>query len=299
MFTFDSLAAISLILLFIVELYISWKSNHSQEETKDMLANFAVGMCILFVGLFMKGLAFGLYSIVYEFAFFKPEINVWVWLAGFFLCDFIMYLFHLLGHKSRIFWAAHVTHHSSVHYNISIGFRVNFIHTFYRFLFWAPLCLIGIPPWMILFNESISTLWNVLVHTERVKKLGFLDKVFNTPSNHRVHHGSNPKYLDKNMGGILILFDHLFGTYTPEEEKPIYGITHNIDTHNPVKIILHEYIDIFQQLPKIQSWKAKLHFLFGPPGSEKWKSYLNKVASNSNPSDIFSLETGQDLKNSL
>jgi len=296
MFTFDSLAASILILIFIVELFVSWNSNHRQDEIKDMLANFSVGMCILFVGLFMKGIAFGLYSVVYEFAFFKPDVNVWVWIAGFFLCDFIMYLFHLLGHKSRIFWAAHVTHHSSLHYNISIGFRVNFIHTFYRFLFWAPLCLIGIPPFMILFNESISTLWNVLVHTERVKKLGFLDKLFNTPSNHRVHHGSNPKYLDKNMGGILIIFDHLFGTYTPEEEKPIYGITHNIYTHNPLKIILHEYMDIFNQLPKIPSMKAKLYYLFGPPGSEKWKSYLSKVTVNSNTSGVYSMETGQDLK---
>lgn len=282
MFTFDNVAAPLLILLFLVELYISWKFEHSQDQIKDMLANFAVGMCILTVGLFMKGVAFGLYSVVYEYAFFKPEITVWVWIAGFFACDFIMYLFHLLGHKSRIFWAAHVTHHSSLHYNISVGFRVNFIHTFYRFLFWAPLCLFGIPPWMILLNESISTLWNVLVHTERVKKLGVLDLIFNTPSNHRVHHASNPDYLDKNMGGILIIFDHLFGTYTPEKEKPIYGITHNIYTHNPAKIILHEYIDIFKQVPKIPTLKAKLQYLFLAPGSEKWKQNPQNLAHSNN-----------------
>jgi sterol desaturase/sphingolipid hydroxylase (fatty acid hydroxylase superfamily) len=272
--TFDNVGAFLLILLFLVELYFSWIKNHDQSQIKDMLANFSVGMCILSVGLFMKGVAFALYSVVYEFSIFKFEINIWVWIAGFFSCDFIMYLFHLLGHRSRIFWAAHVTHHSSLYYNISIGFRVNFIHTFYRFLFWAPLCLFGIPPWMILLNESISTLWNVLVHTERFKKLGFLEKIFNTPSNHRVHHASNQKYLDKNFGGILIIFDHIFGTYEPEEEKPIYGITHNIYTHNPVKILLHEYVEIFNQLPKIASRKAKLNYLFGPPGSDKWKSYM-------------------------
>jgi sterol desaturase/sphingolipid hydroxylase (fatty acid hydroxylase superfamily) len=271
MLSIDAIGAPLMILIFMVELFLTWKKRHFQNEVKDMLANFAVGMCILTVGLFMKGVAFGLYSFVYRFAFFKPDVTIWVWIVGFFACDFIMYLFHLLGHKSRIFWAAHVTHHSSLHYNISIGFRVNFIHTFYRFLFWAPLCLFGIPPWMILLNESISTIWNILVHTERVGKLGFLDNLFNTPSNHRVHHGSNPKYLDKNMGGILILFDHLFGTYEPENEKPIYGITHNIYTHNPAKILLHEYIDIFRQLPKIPTLKSKIDFLFGPPGSEKWK----------------------------
>jgi sterol desaturase/sphingolipid hydroxylase (fatty acid hydroxylase superfamily) len=275
MLSIDAIGAPLMIFIFMVELYLTWTKEHFQNEVKDMLANFAVGMCILTVGLFMKGVAFGLYSIVYEFAFFKPDITIWVWIVGFFACDFIMYLFHLLGHKSRIFWAAHVTHHSSLHYNISVGFRVNFIHTFYRFLFWAPLCLFGIPPWMILLNESISTIWNILVHTERIGKLGILDLIFNTPSNHRVHHGSNPKYLDKNMGGIFILFDHLFGTYERESEKPIYGITHNISTHNPAKILLHEYIDIFRQLPQISTFNSKIHFLFGPPSSEMEKPRSN------------------------
>ncbi|TFV94508.1 sterol desaturase family protein [Algoriphagus kandeliae] len=273
MVNIDSIGATVMIMIFMVELYLTWKKSHFENEVKDMLANFVVGMCILTVGLFMKGVAFGLYSGVYEFAFFKPELSVWLWVVGFLSCDFIMYLFHLLGHKSRIFWAAHVTHHSSLYYNISVGFRVNFIHTFYRFLFWAPLCLFGIPPWMILLNESISTIWNILVHTERIGKLGFLDLIFNTPSNHRVHHGSNPHYLDKNMGGILILFDHIFGTYQPEVEKPIYGITHNIHTKNPAKIILHEYIEIVRNLSKISNFKSKIHFLFGPPGSEKWKIF--------------------------
>lgn len=267
MFNIDSIGAPLILIAFFIEFFIALRYQSEKRVVHDMLANFIIGMCILFTGLFMKGVALALYSVIYSYAFFRPELSVWLWIAGFFSCDLVLYIFHFLGHKTRIFWAAHVTHHSSLHYNLSVGLRVNFIHTFYRFLFWAPLCLVGIPPWMILFFESVTTIWNVLIHTERIKKLGMLDLVFNTPSNHRVHHASNPEYLDKNFGGILIIYDRLFGTYTPERSKPVYGMTHNIYTHNPLTILLHEYVDLFKQLRQIRGWKRKTQFLFSPPGS--------------------------------
>lgn len=267
MFNIDSIGAPLILIAFFIEFFIALRYQSEKQVVHDMLANFIIGMCILFTGLFMKGVALALYSVIYSYAFFRPELSVWLWIAGFFSCDLVLYIFHFLGHKTRIFWAAHVTHHSSLHYNLSVGLRVNFIHTFYRFLFWAPLCLVGIPPWMILFFESVTTIWNVLIHTERIKKLGMLDLVFNTPSNHRVHHASNPEYLDKNFGGILIIYDRLFGTYTPERSKPVYGMTHNIYTHNPLTILLHEYVDLFKQLRQIRGWKRKTQFLFSPPGS--------------------------------
>lgn len=267
MFNIDSIGAPLILIAFFIEFFIALRYQTEKRVVHDMLANFIIGMCILFTGLFMKGVALALYSVIYSYAFFRPELSVWLWIAGFFSCDLVLYIFHFLGHKTRIFWAAHVTHHSSLHYNLSVGLRVNFIHTFYRFLFWAPLCLVGIPPWMILFFESVTTIWNVLIHTERIKKLGMLDLVFNTPSNHRVHHASNPEYLDKNFGGILIIYDRLFGTYTPERSKPVYGMTHNIYTHNPLTILLHEYVDLFKQLRQIRGWKRKTQFLFSPPES--------------------------------
>lgn len=270
MLTLDTVGAPLIIIAYLIELLVAIRVQRGQPVVKDMLANFVVGMCILVAGLFMKGVALAVYSVVYGFALFQPGLTAWLWIAGFFSCDLVLYFFHLLGHKTRLFWAAHVTHHSSLHYNLSVGLRVNFIHTLYRFLFWAPLCLVGIPPWMILFFESVTTIWNILIHTERVKKLGMLDLVFNTPSNHRVHHASNPQYLDKNLGGVLIIYDRLFGTYAPETEKPVYGITHNIHTHNPVKILLHEYADIYRQLSGIRGWRKKIKFLFGAPGSVKW-----------------------------
>ncbi|HKC34854.1 MAG TPA: sterol desaturase family protein, partial [Chitinophagaceae bacterium] len=185
---------------------------------------------------------------------------------AFFVCDLVLYIYHLLGHKTRLLWAAHVTHHSSLHYNLSVGFRINFIHLFYRFLFWAPLCLVGITPQMILFLESLTAIWNFLIHTDKIKKLGLLDLVFNTPSNHRVHHASNPEYIDKNLGGILIIYDRLLGTYTKETTPPVYGITHNIYTHNPKEVLLHEYKNVFSEVSKIKGLRNKIRFLFSKPG---------------------------------
>ncbi|NVJ85570.1 MAG: sterol desaturase family protein [Algoriphagus sp.] len=282
MFSLDNVGTVLLIILIFLEFVFAWRKKLGEDLLKDMMANFSVALMILPVGLIMKGIAFGLYSLVYNFSFFKPELSIGMWVFGFIACDFIMYLCHLLGHKSRFFWAAHVTHHSSLHFNFSVGIRVNLFHALYRFLFWTPLCLIGIPPLIILLHESVSYLWSVMIHTERVKKLGWLDYIFNTPSNHRVHHGSNPQYLDKNLGGILIVFDHIFGTYLPETEKPIYGITDNIYSHNPLDILLHEYKSIFNQLPKIPSWKGRLQYLFLAPGSEKWKNQLNPSPELSN-----------------
>lgn len=275
MASIESIGIPLVLTIFLFEFILAWKVQRNSKLAKDMLANLAVGLSTLFTGLLLKVVSFGLFSFVYSFAFFRPDTTLSLWIAGLVACDFVLYLYHLLGHKTRLFWAAHVTHHSSLYFNISVGFRVNCIHNFYRFVFWAPLCLLGIPPWMILFYESLNSLHNVLIHTERIKKLGVLDRIFNTPSNHRVHHGSNPQYLDKNMGGILIIFDHLFGTYEPECEKPVYGITHNIYTHNPITILTHEYKSMFHQLSFISGWKEKAKFLFSPPGEDIIKSEVS------------------------
>ena len=251
--------------IFAIELVISFVKGRQNGVVKDMWANLAIGLVTLSVGLFMKGISLVVFSWVYKAAIFKPEFSASLWILGFLACDLVIYFYHLLNHKTRLFWAVHVTHHSSLHYNISVGFRVSCIHVFYRFLFWSPLCLLGIPPVMIVFFDSLTTLHNILVHTERIKKLGVLDQIFNTPSNHRVHHATNPQYIDKNLGGILIIYDRIFGTYAPEKETPVYGITHNISTSNPVTILLHEYKDLFRQLSHINGWRQKIKYMFSAP----------------------------------
>jgi sterol desaturase/sphingolipid hydroxylase (fatty acid hydroxylase superfamily) len=265
MLNINTIATPLLVALTLIELVMAFLNKETM-RLKDMLANICLGLLVIFTGFFMKALALTVYSMVYSVAFIKPAGSVLLWIVAFFLCDLVLYAYHSLGHKTRLLWAAHVAHHSSLHYNVSVGFRINFIHLFYRFLFWAPLCLIGITPEMILLIESITAIWNFLIHTEKIKKLGFLDEIFNTPSNHRVHHASNPGYIDKNLGGILIIYDRLFGTYAKETIPPVYGITHNIYTHNPGEVLMHEYKNMFTQVSKIKGVKNKICYLFSKPG---------------------------------
>jgi len=265
MLTFNTIGICIMVTVFIVEITLVLKHQHEAKLVKDVKANMVLGLLYLLTGLMIKGVAFSFFSLVYYYALFKPALSWHLWIIGFLACDFVHYAYHWLGHKTRIFWAAHVTHHSSEHFNMSTALRNNFIHVFYRFLFWSPLCLLGIPPEMVLFIESLTAIQNFIVHTERIKKLGVIDVFFNTPSNHRVHHGSNPEYLDKNLGGILMIYDHLFGTYAKETVPPVYGISHNIHTHDPARIIFHEYVKLGQEYPKIRGLVRKLKYLFSPP----------------------------------
>jgi len=265
MFQKDIIGSILVLTAFIVEFLLKVLHKSDRKFLKDTMANFFLGLTTLFVGAFEKIFALGLYSFIYRFSFFTPKLTLWLWIGAFFIYEFIHYLYHRWGHKTRILWAAHVTHHSSVHFNLSVGWRVNSFDLLYRFIFWSPMCLFGVPPEMILFFETTCAIYNFLIHTENVGKLGVLDLIFNTPSNHRVHHASNPEYIDKNMGGILMIFDHLFGTYAKEVTPPVYGITHNIDTHNPVTILLHEYIYLSKRLPRIKGFRSKVRYLFSSP----------------------------------
>src|SRR6187551_3932421 len=266
MLNINTIGTIVLAVLTLVELLISFL-HREENRLKDMLANLCLGSLVILTGFFMKALALIVYTMIYSIAIIKPAPSLFLWIIAFFLCDLVLYIYHLLGHKTRLLWAAHVAHHSSLHYNLSVGFRINFIHLFYRFLFWAPLCLVGITPEMILLLESLTAIWNFLIHTEKIKKLRLLDLIFNTPSNHRVHHASNPEYIDKNLGGILVIYDRIFGTYVKETILPVYGITHNIYSHNPKDVLFHEYKNVSKEISKIKGLKNKIRFLFSKPGS--------------------------------
>ena len=267
MLNINTIGTLVLVILTMIELLMSFLHREG-DRLKDMLANICLGLLVILTGFFMKALALTVYTMVYSVAIIKPAPSFILWIAAFFLCDFVLYIYHLLGHKTRLLWAAHVAHHSSLHYNLSVGFRINFIHLFYRFIFWAPLCLIGITPEMILLLESLTAIWNFLIHTEKIKKLGFPDLIFNTPSNHRVHHASNPEYIDKNLGGILVIYDRIFGTYAKETIPPVYGITHNIYSHDPEDVLFHEYKNVVREISNIKGLKNKIRFLFSKPGDD-------------------------------
>jgi sterol desaturase/sphingolipid hydroxylase (fatty acid hydroxylase superfamily) len=186
--------------------------------------------------------------------------------------DFLYYWLHRFDHEIRFFWATHVTHHSSKKMNFTVGFRSSVFQPLYRFIYFSPLPLLGFKPLDILFVYAATQIWGIFVHTELIKKMGWLEYILVTPSHHRVHHASNPKYLDKNMGMFLIVWDKLFGTFQKElnekEYQPInYGLTKNLENPNPVTVVLHEWAQIFKDItqPNI-SLRARWLYLFGPPG---------------------------------
>ena len=179
--------------------------------------------------------------------------------------DFAYYWQHRAEHEVRVLWACHVNHHSSQRYNLTTALRQPWT-PWTHLLFYPPLALLGVRPWMILAAEGIDLIYQFWVHTEAVRRMPrWFELVFNTPSHHRVHHGSNPEYLDKNYGGILIVFDRLFGTFEPEVAPVRYGLTKNIDTFNPARIAFHEYAAIGRDLRAARTWRHRVgHLLRGP-----------------------------------
>jgi sterol desaturase/sphingolipid hydroxylase (fatty acid hydroxylase superfamily) len=186
--------------------------------------------------------------------------------------DFLFYWLHRLDHEIRLFWAVHVTHHSSEHMNLSVGFRSSVLQPLYRFIYFIPLAWFGFQPMDIIFMYSATQIWGILIHTEYVNKLGFLEHILVTPSHHRVHHASNALYLDKNMGMFLIIWDKMFGTFQEElpreQYQPIrYGLTKPLESENPVHVISHEWISIVKDVSqKGLTIQERMAYLFGPPG---------------------------------
>jgi sterol desaturase/sphingolipid hydroxylase (fatty acid hydroxylase superfamily) len=193
-------------------------------------------------------------------------LGAWSWLVLFFAEDLSYYWFHRLHHEIRLLWACHVNHHSSKYFNLSTALRQPLLTPFTGPIFWAWLALIGFPPFMILTAQAISLLYQFWIHTESVDRLGPFEWFMNTPSHHRVHHGANIPYLDKNHGGVLIIWDRLFGTFASENERVIFGLTKDIETFNPLRIGFHEFAAIGRDVARAPDLVAKLGYVFAPPG---------------------------------
>ena len=255
--------------LILIEALLDYFQKRALYEKKDLFASLSMGIGSLFVGAGMKYLALLVYTFLYQFRWFDLQNVWWVWLLLFFADDFTFYWHHRLSHEVRIFWAAHVNHHSSVHMNLGTALRQSWAEQLYKYFWWCWLPLIGFAPMMIFVMQTISLVYQFFQHTELIKKLPKpLEFIFNTPSHHRVHHGSNVKYLDQNHAGILIIWDRLFNTFQEEDEaeKVVYGITNNIHTYNPFKIASHEFIALFKDVRRAPGLKNKLKYLFMPPG---------------------------------
>lgn len=258
------------IVIAIEILYSYWKQK-KYYSTKGLLSNLYLTTLNFSLDILVRGICLGVLWYFYQFKF--TEIDkvihpVIYWSALLFAEDFAFYWMHRIDHYCRFFWAVHVTHHSSEEFNLTVGFRSSVFQPLYRFIYFIPLSLVGFDPLDVMFMYAATQLYGILIHTKTVGKLGFLELFLSTPSHHRVHHASNVRYLDKNMGMVFIIWDRLFGTFEEEieGEEVIYGLTENLKSYNPMMMVFHEWLSILEDLKKQTSIKNKLMYVFGPPG---------------------------------
>lgn len=259
------------IITLIIEVIVDVREKTNAYETKDAITSLTMGIGNVLLGLISKTLVFAVFIYLYaNFRVFTVPFAWWAWILLLFIEDFVYYWFHRVSHESRFFWASHVVHHSSQKYNLSTALRQTWSGGFLAFVFWLPLPLLGFHPVMILAQMSISLIYQYWIHTELIKKMPhWFELIFNTPSHHRVHHATNPQYLDRNHAGIFIFWDKWFGSFEPEVEKPKYGLVKNISSFNPLYVAFHEWIAMFKDIfTSKTSFVNRLRYLIKPPG---WK----------------------------
>lgn len=253
-----------------LEILLSHFQQRRSYTLKDTFTNAYLMIMNASIDLGFRGVYLWVLQWFYNHHLITLTESVLYWIGLLIAEDFMYYWLHRIDHFCRFFWAVHVTHHSSSHFNFTVGFRSSVFEPLYRFIFFIPLAWLGFSPLNIAFMYSATQIWGILVHTEKVGRLGWLEYVFVTPSHHRVHHASNPRYLDKNLGMFLILWDRIFGTFQPEDDhyQPVrYGLTKQLENPGPVNIIFHEWKAIGKDLiARGVSWKDKLGYVFGPPG---------------------------------
>ncbi|WP_421859524.1 sterol desaturase family protein [Marinobacter salarius] len=250
--------------------YLRIRHDPTRMDVPEALRNFALGAGYQLTELLFAGLiAFPVYAFLYHHRLLDLELNWATGLLTFVGVDFCFYWMHRSSHRIRWFWAAHVVHHSSERMNFSTAMRQNATNIFNgMWLFYVPLALIGFNPVWIGVAYALSLVYQFFIHTTLVGKLpGWVETVFNTPSHHRVHHGRNPGYIDRNYGGTLIVWDRLFGTFVAEDEQapPDYGITRPVHSRNLLVLWTHEYVDLFRAMARPGGLPARLKHLWKPP----------------------------------
>lgn len=264
---------------FIIgEMLLSYFRHRHLYSVKGTLMNFWLMGLNFGLDLLLRGFVLFFLGALYEHRFLTIE-TAWIyWTALLFAEDFVFYWLHRVDHYCRLFWAVHVTHHSSEEFNLTVGFRSSVFQPLYRFIWFIPLPLLGFKAEDIMLMYAITQIYGILIHTQFIGKLGPLEWFFSTPSHHRVHHGSNVPYLDKNMGMVFIIWDRLFGTFAREEETVHYGLTKNLaQPYHPFKTVFHEWREIFRDLRRPVSLKQKFMYVFGPPG---WSHDGSRKTSN-------------------
>jgi sterol desaturase/sphingolipid hydroxylase (fatty acid hydroxylase superfamily) len=277
--------ALSIPVFFIligIELIYGIYKKQRLYRFSDAITNISCGVGQQLTGILLKAGTFALYFLLYEHARLFTIGNEWYWWVVLFLgVDFCYYWFHRTSHEVNAIWATHIVHHQSEDYNLSVALRQSWFQGLFSALFYLPLAFLGFNPMMTLTVVAFNTLYQFWIHTRAIGKLGWLEYIFNTPSHHRVHHGSNPKYLDKNHAGTLIIWDRLFGTFQEEEEEPVYGITKPLKSWNPAWANLHYWKELTAISAKAQSLKDKILVFIKPPG---WRpAYLGGFEAPQEP----------------
>ena len=265
------LIAIPMFVLFLVIEAVSYKYLPADDElgydVRDTATSLSMGLGSRAWGLLWD--VFALIGLTAMAALTPLHITMsswWPWIVLLFAEDLCYYVFHRSSHRVRVLWASHVQHHSSERYNFSTALRQEWTG-FGTFVFWVPLALVGFPVWAIYLQQSISLIYQFFLHTERIDRFPRpVELVMNTPSHHRVHHGRNRSYLDKNYAGILIIWDRMFATFEAEVERPDYGITKPLDTYNPFRVAFHEWYVLGHDVRHARNWGDRVKHLVLPPG---------------------------------
>jgi sterol desaturase/sphingolipid hydroxylase (fatty acid hydroxylase superfamily) len=259
-------AAPILFLFVLIEWTYSKLHNSNNYNKKETLASISVGIGNIFISFLLKFAIFYIIILVYNMLPWRLYFNWWTLIPCYIALDFCSYWAHRISHHQRFWWATHVVHHSGENFNLTTAFRLSWVQHI-KIIFFLPVALCGFHPIIFFIANQIAILFQFWVHTEYIKKLPqFFEYIFATPSNHRVHHGSQDKFINKNFGATFILWDRIFHTYQAEDEKAVYGLTHKLDKPgNPFYINFHEFIDIWKDVRRADGIKKKMFYLFGDP----------------------------------
>ena len=257
--------------MILVEVFISNIKNSGLYRQGDTLCTTGLLTGNMMMSFLAKGGILAFHFFLYDFRIINLAgiLPLWVmWVLTFIFIDLIFYIYHRLSHRVRFLWALHMSHHSSEEMNFAVSFRQAWFGPISKVPFFMIMPIMGFDPTIIAVAGVISTLWGIVGHTQVVGKLGPLEYVFNTPSHHRVHHGSNPQYIDKNYGNLLIIWDKIFGTFEPEKNPVTFGLVNNVNTFNPIKITFMGWTAILKDLKNSESYKQSLRIIFGPPNTK-------------------------------
>ena len=257
--------------LVLIEVFVSVRYDKQYYNVKDTKANLVLGLGYVITDTLSRTAGLLLLAIFYYYGFhfsLSSHHVVLYWISLVLLEDFVYWFMHMMDHRIRFLWAGHIHHHSSKEFNFSVGLRSAVFEPIEKFFFFIPLALIGFRPLDIILIYVLAQGWGTFVHTRMIKKLGPLEYFFTTPSHHRVHHGTNIKYLDKNYGMFLIIWDKIFGTFCAEDPvEPVqFGTVKNVEYRNYMDIIFNEYGAIIKDTKQDISFKEKMQYIFGPPG---------------------------------